>query len=88
AHALQSNIMSGLVALACPDLKEPLQALAPRVGQNREIAGMHYPSDRTASEKMAKAVLAWCETKLGWGSLLFQTIGHARDELCAPPGDC
>jgi hypothetical protein len=57
AHALQSYLMSRLVARVRPELAEPLEALALRVGQNREIAGVHYPSDRIASEKMATEIL-------------------------------
>ena len=44
------------VALACPALAAPLMALADRVGQNREIAGVHFPSDRHASERIAAAL--------------------------------
>jgi len=59
AHALQSNLMSRLLAQdgVRPDLKEPLMQLARRVGQNREIAGVHYPSDRIASEGMAPKIM-------------------------------
>jgi hypothetical protein len=61
AHALQSYLMSGLVARVRPDLEDPLNGLALRVAQNREIAGVHYPSDREASERMAKGVLAFLD---------------------------
>jgi acid phosphatase (class A) len=58
AHALQSNLMSECVILVCPPaLHEPLRALARRVGENREIAGVHYKSDRAASEQIAPAVM-------------------------------
>jgi acid phosphatase (class A) len=57
SHALQSLLMSGCAAAAVPDLEEPLIALARRVGENREIAGLHYLSDRKASEHIAAAVL-------------------------------
>jgi hypothetical protein len=59
AHALQSNLMSQLLAQegVRPDMKGPLSALALRVGQNREIAGVHYPSDRKASERMFPGIM-------------------------------
>lgn len=57
AHALQSLLMSGCAKLAAPELSDPLDALANRIGENREIAGVHYPSDRIASQHIADKVL-------------------------------
>jgi hypothetical protein len=57
AHALQALVISGLLATVRPDLKETLNSIAIRIGQNREIAGVHYPSDREASSTSAVAVL-------------------------------
>jgi acid phosphatase (class A) len=59
AHALQSNLMSQLLAQngVRRDMKEQLLALALRVGQNREIAGVHYPSDRQASKRMVPGIM-------------------------------
>src|SRR5690348_3706406 len=53
SHALQSHLMSLFVAAACPALNDPLMALADRVGENRIIAGLHFPSDTDASVAMA-----------------------------------
>ena len=42
------------------DLKvtaDALKALALRIAQNREIAGLHYPSDSRAGRRLAEIVL-------------------------------
>lgn len=57
SHALQSHLMSLFVASACPALRDPLMALADRVGQNRIIAGLHFPSDTDASVRVAQQLL-------------------------------
>jgi acid phosphatase (class A) len=60
AHALQSSLMSYCVMMVCsPAFYGPLLALARRVGENREIAGLHYKSDREASERIAPAVMKY-----------------------------
>jgi hypothetical protein len=53
SHALQGHLISLCVAAACPVLRDPLMALADRVGENRVIAGLHFPSDTSASVTMA-----------------------------------
>ena len=40
-------------AVMTPDL----EALATRIARNREIAGLHYPSDSTAGRKLAEGIL-------------------------------
>jgi acid phosphatase (class A) len=57
SHALQGHLMSLFVTAACPALRDPLMALADRVGQNRIIAGLHFPSDTDASVRMAEQLL-------------------------------
>lgn len=69
-HALQSLLASRCVSLVFeqknadgsfkstrPGLTEPLKALAIRVGQNREVAGVHFPSDREASKSICAAIM-------------------------------
>lgn len=76
AHALQANLMAECVALACPAMAEPLRALADRIGENREVAGVHYPSDRQASLKLVPQVM-----KLLKAGLKFKAaLEHARAE--------
>ena len=72
--------------LACPsEFSEPLKALARRVGQNREIAGVHYPSDREASERIAPKVLDKLmngkpQPKVGPSPLFREIVKEARRE--------
>ena len=41
-----------------PVLGQNLRVLARRIARNREIAGLHYPSDSTAGRQLAQAVFA------------------------------
>ena len=56
-HSLQALMMSGCCGMACPALEKPLAALALRVGENREVASVHFASDRAASEHIAPKIL-------------------------------
>jgi acid phosphatase (class A) len=38
-----------------------LQALAWRIARNREIAGLHYPSDSAAGEQLATDILPYLQ---------------------------
>lgn len=82
AHALQSNLMSELLAQdgVRPDMREPLMALALRVGQNREIAGVHYPSDRKASEHMAPRIMNIFRELYGQPSAYREIVERAKQE--------
>ncbi len=66
AHATQSNLMSlclgDVLAQATgqprptkvTDLPEPLLRIAQRVARNREVLGLHYPSDSAAGLDLAE----------------------------------
>jgi hypothetical protein len=47
--------------------KETLMALARRVARNREIAGLHYPSDSAAGAALALAAFAKLSKHTGTG---------------------
>jgi len=47
---------------ACQQLREPLIALSDRTAQNREIAGLHYPSDREVGLNLAQSVMSLLRT--------------------------
>ena len=53
-HAAQSHLISFVLAELRPDAKHILLELARRISHNREVAGLHYPSDTIAGESLAK----------------------------------
>jgi PAP2 superfamily len=61
-HATEAYLLSLCLAEVVPDAKLPLRQLAKRVGENREIAGVHYSSDTQAGEHVAKGCLAILKT--------------------------
>ncbi len=63
AHALESALIAACLELAIPSLgspKEtqgPLDVLAERIGVNREIAGLHFPSDTRAGRSLIPGIM-------------------------------
>lgn len=55
-HAAQSHLTAMLLGCANPSKLPELMKLADRVGRNREVAGLHYPSDTVAGVKLAESV--------------------------------
>jgi membrane-associated phospholipid phosphatase len=84
-HSTQAHLMalcmgqvfSGIAA-AAPFIGD-LTALADRIARNREIAGLHYPSDSAAGKTLAANLLTQLNT-LGSGSLFNTTIAAAAAE--------
>lgn len=66
-HAFQSWLVALVLAEIRPDAREPLMEMATRIGMNREIAGVHYPSDSNAGRDLARQVF-----DLAKGGKLFQ----------------
>jgi membrane-associated phospholipid phosphatase len=78
-HATQAYLfwltikyMLGIVSPALPAaditaVGETLSALAHRVARNREIAGLHYPSDSKAGKDLAEAIFAVLSDHTGSG---------------------
>jgi membrane-associated phospholipid phosphatase len=65
-HATQSQLIAECVKLALPApatnpltaaLSADLDALATRIARNREIAGLHYPSDSDAGRSLAAGIV-------------------------------
>jgi hypothetical protein len=56
-HSTQAHLVALLLAEVLPgqllDRNGPLQELADRIARNREVLGLHYPSDSRAGEKLA-----------------------------------
>jgi acid phosphatase (class A) len=55
-HALIGTLTSECLVDLLPQYKDPLRALAARVGMNRVIAGLHYREDIDAGAKAAVAL--------------------------------
>lgn len=60
-HALQAHLISRCVKFAVPDMTSACDALATRIGVNRELAGVHFPSDTHASERMVPRIFELLE---------------------------
>ena len=65
-HMAIARLLSLVASEVLPDAKKPLLALAERVGQNREIAGLHYPSDTDAGRELADKAFAILKTCTGY----------------------
>jgi acid phosphatase (class A) len=55
-HATEATMWGTLLADMFPDQKSALAARARQVGQDRILAGMHYPSDVAAGEKLGAEI--------------------------------
>jgi acid phosphatase (class A) len=76
-HALQSFLIAGCLADACPNIKPVVDALAHRIGANREVAGVHFGTDREVSRQIADRTME----ALREGSLFKQLVATATREL-------
>lgn len=65
-HATQSRLVATLLAKVMPPQAEaPLSCLADRIARNREVMGLHYPSDTRAGQYLADKTfefLVGCDT--------------------------
>lgn len=52
-HATEAHLVAYLLAELDPENREAYLADAARIAHNREIAGVHYPSDSTAGKSLA-----------------------------------
>jgi len=55
-HSFQTHLVARALGEFAPDLSEPLAAIASRVAENREWAGVHYASDSIAGRDLAEAL--------------------------------
>jgi acid phosphatase (class A) len=56
-HSLQSHIIAHSLALANSALEAPALAMAGRIAENREVAGLHFRSDTEAGKRLATKVM-------------------------------
>jgi acid phosphatase (class A) len=52
-HSLESHMIALALSDVRPYASTALTALADRIGRNREVAGVHYPSDTAAGKRIA-----------------------------------
>jgi hypothetical protein len=55
-HATRGALLGALLAELSPDRREALLARGAQIGHDRVIAGVHYPSDVAAGERLGLAV--------------------------------
>lgn len=55
-HATRGALLAAVLAELAPDRRAALLARGAQIGQDRVIAGVHYPSDVAAGEKLGLAI--------------------------------
>jgi len=59
-HSLESHLIAQALGVIAPKACEPLSELAHRIATNREVAGVHYPSDtKAASLSRLRPIACW-----------------------------
>ena len=76
-HALQSRLIALAITDAAPAFASVCDKLAFRIGQNREVAGVHWPSDTRGSEALAGRIWPLLKTL----DVFVPTFEAARHEL-------
>jgi hypothetical protein len=56
-HATQVHLIANLMDMIAPELATASRRLANRIAKNREVAGMHYPSDSAAGKWCADQIM-------------------------------
>ena len=57
-HAIQGFAVGRVLGLISPEDRERFAELGVQMGREREIAGLHYPSDSAASRALGEALFA------------------------------
>lgn len=57
-HAIEARVAGRVLAMLAPGRGAALDAAALRIGREREIAGVHYPSDGVASRALGDAIVS------------------------------
>lgn len=56
SHSTRAVVLGMVVAQICPDKKDALMAQANEIGDDRALAGQHYPSDVASGRLLGKAI--------------------------------
>jgi hypothetical protein len=82
-HATQAHLVALILSEVLPrPAKLPLRLLAERIARNREVLGLHYPSDSRAGAKLAEAsfrLLLKCPTVQAMLKAARQEWGNAEE---------
>ena len=79
SHANAATVLGKVLSDLVPDRKKEIMARADQVGEDRLIAGLHYPSDVEAGRKLGAYLYTCLQT-----NILFQTnFAKAKAEVSA-----
>ena len=82
-HAVRGYVWAVVLGELFPDRKELLLARAREIGEDRMVAGVHYPSDIEAGRKLGLAIAE----KMLASPMFQQDLAAARREVAAAPGN-
>lgn len=82
-HATQAHLLAYLLMELVPEQGDQLIRDAAQIAQNREIAGVHYPSDSEAGQQLARQIV----DRLLKNSDFAPLMDAARDELSSNVGE-
>jgi hypothetical protein len=71
-HSLENHLIASALTQVAQSAKDVLDALAWRIGRNREVARVHFPGDTQAGRAIARLVSPYLEK--------FQTFRTALEE--------
>jgi acid phosphatase (class A) len=75
-HALQGYLVARVLAAIFPDFRDDLMSAGERIGYERELAGLHYPSDSAASRALGAEIFA----RLSKSETFQRELAAARSE--------
>jgi hypothetical protein len=85
-HALQGYLVARVLSLVFSDRLEAVTAAGALIGHEREIAGLHYPSDAAASRALGEALFARLETNEAFRAEVDSARAEWLRGLSARPG--
>lgn len=71
--------MAAALSHVLPQQSDAAKALAARIAENREIAGVNYPSDNLAGQSLAAAIWAVLQNANGFAQMLAAAQGEWPD---------
>lgn len=78
-HATYAHSLSKVLGGLFPNLADAFNAGARRSAENRVVAGLHYPSDNVAGEKLAEALVGMLKENATFSALLDEVYEEWRN---------